>query len=92
MDGREPQPSSRTTRAPRSATVPRGFDPAFLDATRALWQARASRPLTSEDARQIAENVTGFVQILLQWDAAERSAPDVSRADSVTQVPDRSVE
>ncbi len=49
--------------------------------TLALWQPRTSRRLTGDDAHQIVENVTGFVQILLEWDAAERSAPDVSRAD-----------
>ncbi len=53
----------------------------FLDRTIARWQPRAERTLTREDARQIVENTTGFVQILLEWEAAERSAPDVSRAD-----------
>ncbi len=46
-----------------------------------VWQPRTTRRLTREDARQIIENVTGFVQILFEWEAAERSAPDVSRAD-----------
>ena len=41
--------------------------------TVAIWQPRTPRRLTDEDARQITENVVGFFQRLLAWDAAERS-------------------
>ena len=33
-----------------------------------------SRRLTREDARQIVENVTGFFNTLLEWDAAVRDS------------------
>ena len=46
----------------------------FLDATRQFWQSRTHTPLTHEDARQIAENISGFFRILSEWEAAERSA------------------
>jgi hypothetical protein len=47
---------------------------AFLDRTREVWQSRTSRPLSTEDVRQIVENVSGLFQILLEWAAAERPA------------------
>jgi hypothetical protein len=46
----------------------------FLDQTVTFWQPRTSRKLTREDGRQIAENVSGFFRILLEWEAAEQSA------------------
>jgi hypothetical protein len=46
----------------------------FLDQTVTFWQPRTSRTLTREDGRQIAENVSGFFRILLEWEAVERSA------------------
>lgn len=42
--------------------------------TRQIWQPRIGRDLTDEEARQIAENVTGFFAILAEWSHAERSA------------------
>jgi hypothetical protein len=44
----------------------------LLDATLAVWQPRADRNLTKEDARQIVENVVGFFDVLARW-----SVPDV---------------
>ena len=49
-------------------------DPAFLDKTIAFWQPRISRKLTREDARQMVENVTGFFQVLAEWDAKSKAA------------------
>jgi hypothetical protein len=34
-----------------------------------LWSRRSARPLTEEDAREIAENMTGFFRVLLEWKA-----------------------
>ena len=39
-----------------------------------LWQPRMGRDLGREDARQIAENVTGFFAILAEWSRTERLA------------------
>jgi hypothetical protein len=35
----------------------------------------SDRKLSREDARQIAENVTGFFSILAEWSRAERPFP-----------------
>ena len=47
----------------------------LIDRTRKVWQPRIGRDLTDEDARQIAENVTGFFSILAEWSRAEMPAP-----------------
>jgi hypothetical protein len=47
----------------------------LVGATIALWQLRAARELTQEDARQIIENVSGFFAILAEWSRAETFAP-----------------
>jgi hypothetical protein len=46
----------------------------LIDRTRQVWQSRIRRDLTDEDARQIAENVTGFFAILTEWSRAELRA------------------
>jgi hypothetical protein len=43
--------------------------------TRQVWQSRLGRDLTREDARQIAENVTGFFALLAEWSRTEMPAP-----------------
>ncbi len=47
--------------------------------TKEAWQPRAARSLSDEDAREIAENVTGFFRLLLEWEAAgkEQTACEV---------------
>jgi len=47
---------------------------AFLDHTLNVWQPRTKQQLTHEDARQMIENVTGFFQLLVEWDKAERQS------------------
>ena len=44
-----------------------------LQATRAVFEPRAKRPLSDEDCREITKNVIGFFTILAEWDAAERT-------------------
>ncbi len=62
----------------------------LIDRTIDLWQPRLRRELTREDARQIAENVTGFFSILAEWSKAEiatasdsRYQPDCSKTGEV---------
>jgi hypothetical protein len=43
--------------------------------TRQVWQPRLGRDLSREDARQIAENVTGFFAVLAEWSRAELPSP-----------------
>ena len=40
--------------------------------TIAVWQPRLRRHLSKEDAREIAENITGFFTILAEWSRQER--------------------
>ena len=47
----------------------------LIDRTRQVWQPRLGRDLSREDARQIAENVTGFFSILADWSRVEIPAP-----------------
>jgi hypothetical protein len=43
----------------------------LIEPTCEVWQPRIGRDLSREDARQIAENVTGFFTILAEWSRAE---------------------
>jgi hypothetical protein len=62
----------------------------LIDRTREVWEPRLGRKLSREDARQIAENVTGFFAILAEWsqlkipvpanDTADPASTDVGRA------------
>ena len=47
----------------------------LIGRTHEVWQPRLGRDLSPEDARQIAENVTGFFAILAEWSRAELPAP-----------------
>lgn len=47
----------------------------LIDRTIETWQPRHDRDLSSEDARQIVENVTGFFSILAEWARAEIPEP-----------------
>jgi hypothetical protein len=47
----------------------------LIDRTRQVWPSHIRRDLTDADARQIAENVTGFFAILAEWSRAELPTP-----------------
>ena len=49
----------------------------FLDQAIEFWRPRSPRTLTREDAREIVENLTGFFELLLAWEAAEEEAAQV---------------
>ena len=44
----------------------------FIEHTKAFWQVRTRRAVTSEDARRIARHATGFFRLLREW--ADREA------------------
>lgn len=46
----------------------------LVEQTHKIWQPRIGRNLSEEEARQIAENVTGFFAILTEWSRAARPA------------------
>jgi hypothetical protein len=50
--------------------------------TRQVWQPRLGRDLNNEDARQIAENVTGFFTVLAEWSHAERRTANDNKVPS----------
>jgi hypothetical protein len=45
----------------------------LINRTISLWQSRARRDLSTEDARQITENITGFFTVLSEWSRSEMS-------------------
>ena len=51
----------------------------FLDDTIEFWQPRIGRKLSQEDARQIAENLSGFFRVLLEWDAQKQECESSPR-------------
>jgi hypothetical protein len=55
----------------------------LIDRTIALWKSRLQRDLSREDARQIAENVTGFFNVLAEWSRAELPVPANDNAAQV---------
>jgi hypothetical protein len=75
-----PRPEARGTErrkpAVRSSVKPsHAANDNLIDQTCQVWQPRVGRDLNPEDARQIAENVTGFFAILTKWSRAELRAP-----------------
>jgi len=42
--------------------------------TKELWQKKAGKTISSEEARMIIRNVTGFFDILLEWQEKEKES------------------
>jgi hypothetical protein len=40
--------------------------------TLSFWQPRSASPLVDSDGRQIVINITGFFEVLLDWQSQER--------------------
>jgi hypothetical protein len=47
----------------------------LIGRTRQVWQPRLDCDLSSDDARQIAENIAGFFSVLAEWSRADMPAP-----------------
>jgi hypothetical protein len=58
-----------------SVKPPHAANDNLIDRTREVWKPCFRRDLSREDARQIAENVTGFFAILAEWSRAEIPTP-----------------
>ena len=54
-----------------------------------LWQSRASRTLSQEDARVIAENLVGFFRVLVEWDVNERTSGSADDNNGASELPPR---
>ena len=52
----------------------------LIQRTAELWQRRFGRALSDEDARKIAENMTGFFTVLSEWEARD-SQEQATEAD-----------
>jgi hypothetical protein len=61
----------------------------LIEQTRRLWRSRLGRDVSRENARQIAENVTGFFAVLAEWSRTKASAANDNEAPSTP--PDRGV-
>jgi hypothetical protein len=61
----------------------------LIDRTCEVWQPRFRRDLSREDARQIAENVTGFFAILAEWSRADIPVTANDTAEPPTSSPNR---
>lgn len=66
-------------------------DTAFIEHTLKVWQPRLERQLTSEDARQIVENVTGFFAILGRWSQLEGDAASILTVNPIEHPTGREV-
>jgi hypothetical protein len=85
-----PKPETRGTEGAKltvrsSVKPPDVANDNLIDRTRKVWEPRLGRNLSREDARQIAENVTGFFAILAEWSRAQLSIPvndDAKSSDS----------
>lgn len=67
-----------------SPALDRAMDrPELLDRAIALYQPRAPRPLTRDDAREIVGNIAGFFSVLAEWDrrARERCVSQAAPAE-----------
>lgn len=53
----------------------------LIQHTAELWQRRFGRALSDEDVRKIAENMTGFFTVLLEWEARD-SEEQTAAADT----------
>ena len=56
----------------------------LLRSTSQVWQPRLGCDLSSEDARQIAENVAGFFSLLAEWSRADTPAAANDTNEPVT--------
>jgi hypothetical protein len=68
------QARSAPTFAMTTAAAPTAANDNFVDRTIALWRHRLGREVSREEGRQIAENVTGFFSILLEWSRDQAAA------------------
>ena len=57
----------------------------LIERTRRLWHSRLHRDVSREDARQIAENVSGFFAVLAEWSDAERRSANDNKPPSTPQ-------
>src|SRR5215475_1014575 len=67
-----PRPEARGTERRRACREVFGEE---IEHSRQFWRSRLERELSREDARQIAENATGFFSVLYEWSRGECLMP-----------------
>ncbi len=53
----------------QAGRILRTFSKEFLEKTIKIWQPYSKEPLTLEDAREIAQNATDLIKLLIELDA-----------------------
>jgi hypothetical protein len=48
-------------------------NPGFIEKTIRVWQSRSREKFTHEDARVIIQNMTDYLELLMEWERAENS-------------------
>jgi hypothetical protein len=56
-------------------------DPGFIQKTIKVWQSRSREKLTHEDARVIIQNMTSYLELLLEWERTEDSPSEEGETD-----------
>lgn len=55
----------------------------FIRGTFRTWQSRVNASLSEEDARKIAENIAGYFEVLLEWEAREKESEVIETDNSL---------
>lgn len=93
--GRRPEVRSGVKPTVSSPVKPsHAFNDDLIDRTLEVWAPRLGRDLSCEDARQIAENMVGFFEILNEWRLKEATSfiarqPICDRHESRSCIDDR---
>lgn len=67
-------PDGAPEAAAGSPALDRAMDrPELLDEAIRLYQPRAPRPLTRDDAREIVGNIAGFFSVVAEWERRART-------------------
>lgn len=77
--------AAASVRMQLSATTMRMTKQQLTEHTIAVWRPRLGRRLSSEDAREITENITGFFTVLTEWSRREgRDGSDMNARGGAT--------
>jgi hypothetical protein len=60
-------------------------DPDILKQTIAFWGKRTGQKISREEARQMVGNVSGFFQVLAEWDRTAKAKEVVDEVEEVVK-------
>jgi hypothetical protein len=61
-------------------------DPGFIEKTIKVWQPRSREKFTHEDARVIIQNMTDYLELLMEWERTEISPSEEGEANCGSNV------